>query len=88
MPTQDSFKSFTPAMGDPIHQAAAIVPNDTADLPWLTRALYVGTPGDIRVGLSNGTTVTFAGMAAGWHPLRAARVYATGTSADNIIGCW
>ena len=88
MPAQDSFKSFTPAMGDPISQAVVITPNDTEDLPWLTRALYIGTPGDIHLGLSDGSTVVFHAMVAGWHPLRAARVYATQTNAANIIGCW
>jgi hypothetical protein len=30
--------------------------------------------------------VTFAGMAAGWHPVRVRRVLATKTTATSIVG--
>ncbi|PIL21173.1 hypothetical protein P775_05690 [Puniceibacterium antarcticum] len=68
--------------------ATAITPNDTSDLSTLTRALYVGGAGDLRVTMADGNTVTFAGLPVGWHPVRVARVHSTGTTASNIVGCW
>jgi hypothetical protein len=70
------------------YRAASIVPADDADLPYVTRALHVGTAGDLTVTLSGGQTVTFATLSAGWHPIRVARVHATGTTADGIVGAW
>lgn len=88
MPITDEFKSFTPTMGDPVGQAQPVVPDDNTDLLYLTRALYVGVAGDVKVTLAGGAVATFAAMTAGWHPLRVARVHATGTTATHIIGCW
>lgn len=88
MPVVDDFKTFPLTLGDPVTDAAEVAPNDTADLSNISRALYVGVAGDIRVTLSNGTIVTFASMTAGWHPMRVARVHATGTTATHILGCW
>jgi hypothetical protein len=53
----------------------------------VTRALYVGGGGDLRVVMADGATVTFAALAPGWHPVRVRRVLATGTSATLITGC-
>lgn len=88
MPITDVFKGFTTALGDPISDAVAVAPSDGADLAAMTRALYIGTSGDLRVTLASGTVVDFAALAVGWHPIRAARVHASGTTASNIIGCW
>jgi hypothetical protein len=72
----------------PASQAVAISPNDTNDLETPTRGLYVGAGGDVRVTLVGDTNpVTFAGLAGGVaHPIRAKRVWATGTTATGIIG--
>lgn len=88
MPINDSFSGFTPAMGDPISEAVSVTPSDSNDLIYITRALYVGSAGDIRVTLAGGSVVDFAALAVGWHPLRITRIHATGTTAANIIGCW
>jgi len=88
MPITDIFKGFTIALGDPISNAVAVAPSDTADLAQVTRALYIGTAGNARVTLASGTVADFAGLAVGWHPMRVARVHASGTTASNIIGCW
>lgn len=88
MPAIDDFAAFSTSPESPIQHAVAVVPNDTADLPHVTRALYLGGSGDVAVVLKGGASVTFAGMAAGWHPLRVSRVLATGTTAGDILGCW
>lgn len=83
----DHFKTHAIGMSDPIQNAAAVTPDDAADLANTTRAVFVGTGGNLRVTLATGDTVTFANVGAGWHPLRVTRVWATGTSASNIVGC-
>jgi hypothetical protein len=71
----------------PARKAAALTPNDAADLATETRALYVGTGGNLSVILSGDTAaVTFTNVAAGYHPLRVKRLRATGTTATGIVG--
>jgi hypothetical protein len=65
----------------------AITPSNSVDLANETIAIYVGTPGDLRIDDVNGNTVTFSNLANGiFHPIQAKKVYSTGTSATNIIG--
>lgn len=72
---------------EPAGSAFAISPDNSTDLALMTRGIYVGGTGDLKVDMADGTTVTFVGLAAGVvHPIRARRVYATGTSATSIIG--
>lgn len=58
---------------------AAVSPADT-DLPFLTRAIYVGQTGTLSVRRPDGTDVLFVGLAVGVpHPIVAKRINATGT---------
>ncbi len=78
---------FTPPNG-PAVGASAIAPSDANTIP-VTRGIYVGTAGDLKADFVNGGTVTLKGLAAGIvHPLRLTRVYATGTSAADIVGLY
>lgn len=78
-------KKTTPqVMTSPITGAEAVTPSDTVDLSETATSLYVGTAGTLKVSFEDGTTVTYAAIAAGRHPLRVKRVWATGTSASNI----
>jgi hypothetical protein len=72
----------------PITGGADVVPDDAGSLPAATRLLYVGTFGDVRVGLADGSIVTFTAVAPGLLPARATRVYATGTTAGAIRAAW
>lgn len=73
----------------PGQSAVAITPNDGADLARITRGIYIGGAGNIKVDMSDGTTVTFTAIAAGIiHPIAVKRVYLTGTSATGIIGVY
>lgn len=73
----------------PAENAFAVTPNNDADLAEDTRGLYVGVSGDVKVDLVGGTTVTFVNLVAGViHPIRARRVYATGTDATSIVGVY
>lgn len=74
---------------DPADDGVEITPSDTVDLTTVTRGLYVGVIGDVRVAMASGSVITFVGMAAGIvHPFRVRRVYATGTDATDIVGVY
>ncbi|MGR3465599.1 spike base protein, RCAP_Rcc01079 family [Limimaricola sp.] len=88
MPSFDDFDRHASGLESPLSAAAAILPDDGADLGHVSRALHLGTPGDLRVTMKGGQVVRFAGLGAGWHPLRVSRVHATGTTAGDIVACW
>lgn len=72
--------------GGPAH-IFAITPSDTDDLSRAIRCLWVGVAGDVRIDTPGGETVTLpAVVAGGWHPIRALKVHATGTTATTILG--
>jgi hypothetical protein len=67
-------------------QCVAITPADS-DLSAQVRALYIGGSGSVKITDPQGTAVTFVGAVAGTIlPVMAKRVWATGTTATNIIG--
>lgn len=78
------------AMEKPVECGLAVVPSDTDDIPYVSRALYVGTAGDIMVALLKSTDpVLFKGVPKGsLLPVRVKRVYATGTTAADILAVW
>lgn len=64
----------------------AITPAD-ADLVAPVRALYIGGGGNVRINDSGGGSVVFANVPAGVIlPVMARRVWATNTTATNIVG--
>jgi hypothetical protein len=74
---------------DPGSNAAAVTPNDSTDLTYTTRALFVGGAGNIAVTMAGGQSVTFTGVTAGaLLPIRVTRVLSTGTTATNIMALW
>ncbi|KEQ03751.1 MULTISPECIES: spike base protein, RCAP_Rcc01079 family [Pseudorhizobium] len=83
----DRFANVQASLSGPAASGFAVTPNDTTDLPEPTRALYVGSGGDLTVRMLTGETLTFAAVSPGsLLPLRASRVFATGTSAANLVG--
>lgn len=73
----------------PALNAAAITTSDSAALANSTRGIYVGGAGDVKVDLGGSGTVTFAGVPAGTIlPVRASKVYATGTTATNLVALY
>lgn len=71
---------------DPAVGATEVTPSDTEDLTEICRGIWVGGQGNIKMDMADGDTVTFIGAAAGVvHPLQARRIYATGSTATNII---
>lgn len=86
----DAVENFNASLESPAWTAAAVTPNDSADLARVaTRALYVGGAGNIAVVMSGGGTVTFSGIAAGSIlPIRVDRVNSTSTTATNIVALY
>lgn len=76
----------TPGIDAPAANAAAVTPNDSADLTNVSRSLYVGGAGNVKVDMADVGTVTFTGVVAGSIlPIRVKRVYSTGTTATTIL---
>lgn len=64
----------------------AITPADT-DLVQPVRAIYVGGSGNVKINDTGNGAVTFYNVPAGVIlPVMARRIYATGTTATNIVG--
>ena len=70
---------------DPALDGKAVVPSDSTVLP-LTRALYVGSTGNVTVRFKGGSIVTFIAVPAGQYlVVQVDQVRATGTSAGSIV---
>ena len=83
----DRFASHSSGLASPARDGFAITPSDDTDLAETVRALYVGVGGDLCLVLAGGAELVFANVAAGAVlPLRAARVKASGTTADALVG--
>ena len=83
----DDFSSNMTGLESPGKNGAAIAPSDSVDLPNVTRAIYVGVTGNLRVALVSGDIITLSNVQAGAiYPLRIARVFVTGTTATGLVG--
>lgn len=71
---------------DPPVSAFAVTPNDNADLPVITRAIWVGVQGNVRVLYANDTVPVTLVDVVGQKSGAFRRIYATGTTALGIIG--
>jgi len=83
----DKFKNFYVNDVSPANGGFSITPTDSDNCTRVTRAVYVGGAGDLKITFANNETVTFVGLVAGQtYPFRVKKVFSTGTSATNIIG--
>lgn len=85
---KDIFANQTTSLTSPFTYAEPVAPSNTSDLPYASRALYVGVAGDVKVTTVNGSVVTFTNHPVGYLPARVARVHLTGTTAAEIIAVW
>ena len=76
-------------------RAAVVTKSDTVDIPNPGNGevegcvLYVGTGGILRVLTAGGDDVTFQGVPNGtFIPVQVVRVFATTTTANNIVALW
>ncbi len=76
--------------------AAAVTPSDTVDIPTIGSTdknrgctLFVGTGGNLAVRTAAGNDVTLVNIADGsFLPIQVVRVFATGTTAADILALW
>lgn len=97
----DRFGAFAASLESPAANGFAILPSDTTLFDNITRAIYVGTPGNVRVnfatysaannltGVTPNTYVDFVNVPAGVTlAVRAKGVQATGTTANSMVGLY
>ena len=71
----------------PPSNARNVIPSDSTDLPRETRGIYCGTGGDLHVLMIDDSEVTFKNLAGEViHGMRLKKIFATGTTATDIIG--
>ena len=80
------------------YRAAVVTTNNNANIPNVSTedgsgnngcVLFIGTGGDIKVKTAGGDEVTFTNVADGtFFPVQVVRVFATGTTASEIIALW
>lgn len=88
MVTTDRFTNSSSSLTAPFSGAGTVIPNDDTGLDHVSRSLHIGGAGNIRVQTIEGDVVTFAGVTTGWFPGRISKVFATGTTATNIVAVW
>lgn len=84
MAAQDRFPN-SEDLQSPAYRASAVAPSDTNDLTFVTKRLYIGSAGSLKINTAGGDTVTYANVAVGYLYVRASRVFATGTAATGIV---
>lgn len=84
----DSFSGYADSLTAPASNCFAIAPSDTVELTIVTKALYVGTGGDVVLRPVNGSAdVTFRNVPdGGIIDVRTRAVRAAGTTAADIVG--
>ena len=84
----DPFANTLESVVAPAADCFPITPNDTGDLPKATKALFVGTGGDVVLrSVSGAADVTFRNLPDGSIlDVRVRAVRASGTSAANLVG--
>lgn len=81
----DVFKDFQSGLESPATNLHAVTPSDTEDLSAASRAINVATAGEVRITTVGGTTETVYIAAGIAFPVRARRVWLTGTNATGIV---
>ena len=85
----DPFARHNPGLNAPAFGAFQITPDDSAPLEQVTRALFVGGEGNLRVTMAHGQTVTFTAVQPGMmYPIRCQAVLEDGTTASGIVGLY
>jgi len=84
----DVFARHRSGLESPAAHLAAVTPDDAADLAVASRALNVAGSGSVRLTTTGGSTGTVYVSAGAAFPVRARRVWATGTTATGIVAMW
>ncbi|SLN27097.1 spike base protein, RCAP_Rcc01079 family [Roseisalinus antarcticus] len=84
----DHFKTTIPGLDAPASSVFAVTPDDSADLAVATRGINVTTAGHVRITTVDGSEAVIFVAAGGVFPVRAQRIWATGTDAAGIVGLY
>lgn len=71
----------------------SVTPSDTDNITFpsgtlYSKAVYVGTTGDLKAIMADGTTLLFKTFPAGLHRISVKRVYDTDTTAEEILALY
>jgi hypothetical protein len=80
----DRFENHMPGLESPAAFLLPVTPDDAADLPVTSRALNVTQSGLVQVTTSGGSVASVYIAAGTAFPVRATRVWASGTTATGI----
>jgi hypothetical protein len=85
--TTDLFSSAADSPIAPAERCFAVAPSDSEELPFATKAIYIGTAGDLTLrSVAGSEDVTFRNLADGSVlDVRVLAVRATGTTAADIV---
>jgi hypothetical protein len=84
----DAFQQLSVSSMTPSENCFPIVPDDIAELPYLTKAIYIGGGGDLVLLIGDSQTpVTFRNTVPGSVlDVRVRAVRSTGTTASDLVG--
>jgi hypothetical protein len=90
MANRNFHPTANPNRSDPASFAVVVTPSDGTDLSFVTRAVYVGTGGDLNVDMDgDGATRLFVNVQSGSTlPISVRRIRSSSTSALNIMALW
>lgn len=83
----DTFNNPTTGLQDPANNAYTATPHAEDPLPIYSRAIYVGTAGDLTCKMmKDAADVTFVGVPAGTIlPIRVSHIRASSTADDIVV---
>ncbi|SFR19308.1 spike base protein, RCAP_Rcc01079 family [Poseidonocella sedimentorum] len=84
----DKFSQFSEGLSSPPSRMLEVTPDDNADLPVASRCCNVTTSGTLRITTVHGDTATLFVAAGIAFPIRARRIWATGTDATGIVALY
>ena len=68
-------------------RAFAITLHNSNEIAYVTKGLFVGTGGNLKVTMYDGTAVTFSNVPSGTIlPIMVKIVWSTGSTASNVVG--
>lgn len=80
----DPFDSHAQSLESPATLLVPVTPDDGADLSMPSRAINVVQSGTVQITTTGGTTATIYVAAGIGFPVRATRIWASGTTASGI----
>lgn len=85
----DVYDSLSPSLSSPAINGQTIAPSNSNLLTNVTRAIYVGSVGDVAIEFVSGAQVTLQAVPSGTIlPVRAQKVLSSNTTATGLIGLW